>query len=106
MTTLTKEEVAKEEQEILALEQLVKVRWCRLKGHRWDLPQPNPLNADFYTCSLLCNRCGVSATLTITLDDTNPATQAAVVSSSGSAVADTPLDAVRKMGQKMGVGAK
>jgi hypothetical protein len=76
-TTLTKEQAAKEEAEILALEQFARVRWCRLKGHRWELPQPNPLNADFYTCPLQCNRCGVMATLTITLDavldSSNPA---------------------------------
>lgn len=73
---LPKEEAEKEEKEIQALEQTIKERWCRLKGHRWDLPQPNPLNADFYTCPLLCNRCGITATLTITLDTATVTTPA------------------------------
>jgi hypothetical protein len=73
MANWSKEEAAKEEAEILALEQTAKERWCRLKGHRWSLPEPNPLNADFYTCSLQCNRCGVNARLTITLDTPTPA---------------------------------
>ena len=65
---LTKEEIEKEEAEILAAEQVIKERWCRLKGHRWDLPQPNPLNFDIMTCPLLCNRCGIRATLSIAID--------------------------------------
>jgi len=64
---MTKDEIAKEEAEIRALEQSAKERWCKLQGHRWDLPQPNPLNSDSYKCDLRCNRCGISATLTITL---------------------------------------
>jgi hypothetical protein len=68
MVALTNEEAAKEEAEILAEEQAIKKRWCRLKGHRWDLPQPNPLNADLMSCRLMCNRCGVHATLTIAID--------------------------------------
>jgi len=71
---LSKEEIAQEEQEIRALEQLAKERWCRLKGHKWDLPQPNPLNAgdvgipDMLACRLRCNRCACQAALTIAID--------------------------------------
>jgi len=64
---MNKDEIAKEEAEIRALEQLAKERWCKLKGHSWSLPQPNPLNSDSYKCELPCTRCSVIATLTIAL---------------------------------------
>jgi hypothetical protein len=68
MAKLSKDEIDREEAAIRAAEQSIQERWCRLRGHRWDLPQPNPLNSDSYTCALLCNRCGVRATLTIEID--------------------------------------
>jgi hypothetical protein len=73
MPKLSKEEIEREEAAIRADEQRIQERWCALKGHRWDLPQPNPLNSDSYACALLCNRCGVKATLTITIDAPPPA---------------------------------
>jgi hypothetical protein len=67
MPKLTKEDFAKEEASIRALEQTTRERWCALQGHKWDLPQPNPLNSDMYSCDLECNRCRIRATLTIAL---------------------------------------
>lgn len=62
------EEASKERAAIQAQEQQIKERWCRLEGHKWDLPQPNPLNSDTYLCALRCNRCGITAKLTIVID--------------------------------------
>lgn len=68
MAKKTKEELAVAEAALLAEEQDIKKRWCALKGHRWDLPGTNPLNTDIWDCSVRCNRCNVTATLTIVLD--------------------------------------
>jgi hypothetical protein len=65
---LSKEQAAQEKASILAAEQTLKERWCALEGHKWDLPQPNPLNADFMECTLRCNRCNITAKLLITID--------------------------------------
>jgi hypothetical protein len=66
---LTKDEIAHEEAAIRALEQSARERWCKLKGHQWDLPNPNPFNGgpDFYACPIRCNRCGIVGTCTVTL---------------------------------------
>jgi hypothetical protein len=69
---LSKEEAEREEADIVAQEQRIKERWCALKGHRWDLPQPNPLNSDSLTCGLRCGRCNVPATLTISIQSPAP----------------------------------
>lgn len=49
-----------------AEEQALKEKWCKLEGHRWDLPQPNPFNSGLLTtCEVICNRCNAHATLTV-----------------------------------------
>ncbi len=68
MAKLTEKEMAKAEADLLAQEQKIKEQWCALKGHKWDLPQPNPLNSDSYECTIRCNRCNNTAALTITLN--------------------------------------
>jgi hypothetical protein len=66
MPKLTKEEFSKAEAALLAEEQATKRKWCALKGHKWDLPQPNPLNFDMLECDLVCGRCSARAKLAIT----------------------------------------
>jgi hypothetical protein len=71
MAKRTADEVAQIEAAIRADEQKISERWCALRGHKWDLPQPNPLNApdpEMLVCRLQCNRCLINATLTIVID--------------------------------------
>lgn len=68
MATLSKEDMTKAEAALLAEEYATKKKWCALKGHKWDLPQPNPLNSDSLECALRCSRCNGTAVLTITVD--------------------------------------
>jgi hypothetical protein len=68
MAKMTEKEMAKAEADLLAQEQKIKEQWCALKGHKWDLPQPNPLNSDSLECQLRCNRCNETATLTIAVN--------------------------------------
>ena len=73
MGALSKEEAVRVRAAILAKEQGIKEEWCALEGRKWDLPQLNPLNADFYECPMRCNRCGITAKLVITVDAPAPA---------------------------------
>jgi len=72
MAAISKEEKEKVKAAILAKEQTIKEEWCALEGHKWDLPQPNPLNSDSLECPLRCNRCGETARLAITMDKKVP----------------------------------
>jgi hypothetical protein len=65
MPKLTKEEMAKAEAALLAEEQATRKKWCALKGHKWDLPQPNPFNSDVLDCVVICNRCNAHADVTV-----------------------------------------
>jgi hypothetical protein len=66
MPAMTKDEMSKAEAALLAEEQATKKKWCVLKGHRWDLPAVNPLNHDLSECEIICNRCNLHGTVTIT----------------------------------------
>jgi hypothetical protein len=50
---------------LLLEEQALKRKWCALKGHRWDLPAVNPFNNNIPECITICNRCNVSAKVTV-----------------------------------------
>lgn len=66
MPALTGDDLKKAEAELLAEEQALKEKWCRLKGHRWDVPGVSPFNNGHMTsCEVICNRCNVHATLTV-----------------------------------------
>ena len=68
MATLSKDEVANAEASLLAEEQALKEKWCKLKGHRWDLPAVSPFsNGHLTTCETICNRCNTHAMVTIAL---------------------------------------
>jgi hypothetical protein len=67
-TVLTKEAMLEAEAQLNAEEEKIKRKWCELKGHRWDLPQPNPLNSDSLDCQIRCNRCNITGTLSIVVD--------------------------------------
>jgi hypothetical protein len=68
MPTLTQEEMKSAEDALLAEEQALKEKWCRLRGHRFDLPNPNPFNnGHLRECEVICNRCNVHAKVTVTL---------------------------------------
>ena len=75
MPSISKEEMAKAEAALLAEEQAIKEKWCVLKGHRWDLPGVSPFNNNIMDCRVICGRCNVGATVTVTVDAT-PATVA------------------------------
>lgn len=65
---LTKEAMQEAEAQLNTEEEKIKRKWCELKGHRWDLPQPNPLNSDSLECQIRCNRCNITGTLSIVAD--------------------------------------
>jgi hypothetical protein len=65
---LTKEVMAKAEAALRAEEQTLKEKWCALQGHRWDMPAVSPFNHDILDCTIICNRCNVHASLTITVE--------------------------------------
>jgi len=50
-----------------AEEQALKRKWCKLKGHRWDLPAANPFNQNVPECETICNRCNAHAKVTVTV---------------------------------------
>jgi hypothetical protein len=62
-----KEEFARQETALLAEEHQIKKKWCKLKGHRWDLPSVSPFNHDMLVCLIICNRCNAHADLLITV---------------------------------------
>jgi hypothetical protein len=68
MAKISKEELARGRAALAAEELVLKKKWCELEGHKWDLPQPNPLNSDSLECPLRCGRCNGTAVLTITVD--------------------------------------
>jgi hypothetical protein len=70
---MTGDDLKKAEAALLAEEQALKEKWCRLKGHRWDLPTTSPFNNGFLTtCEIICNRCNAHATVTVTIDGPVP----------------------------------
>jgi hypothetical protein len=62
-----KEEMAKAEAILHAEEEVLKKKWCALKGHRWDLPGVSPFNHNILECEIICNRCNVHADVTVTI---------------------------------------
>jgi hypothetical protein len=58
--------MAKAEAALLAEEQATKKKWCALKGHRWDMAAVSPFNTDILECEVICSRCNLHGTLTIT----------------------------------------
>jgi hypothetical protein len=57
------------EEALLAEEQATKRKWCRLKGHMWNLPADNPFNqsATLTECEVICGRCNAHAKVTVTV---------------------------------------
>lgn len=79
MATMTQEEMNKAEASLHAEEEVIKKKWCVLKGHRWDLPAVTPFNHDIWECEIICNRCNLHGRLVIT-DDSGVAVPSTTVS--------------------------
>lgn len=66
---MTPAELKAAEDALNAEELALKRKWCRLRGHKWDLPAANPFNQSqtLTECETICNRCNAHAKVTLTV---------------------------------------